>query len=122
MKKQIIICCIALATVVSCKKNQAGGNAEVSGRVVHHSKNIPNASVYVKYNATEFPGEDVSKYDHQFSADASGAYTFKCYKGSYYLYAVGIDAALGEQVTGGIPVKLRAKEKVAANIAVTEVH
>jgi hypothetical protein len=107
----------------SCKKNEAGGKAQIQGTVAHHSKVIGNALVYIKYGATEFPGKTYSDYDTYVKADAGGNYSFNCYKGDYFLYAVGIDSLAGpKQVDGGVPVHIRAKEVVKADIAVSEEH
>src|SRR5690606_26604944 len=108
---------------ISCKKNQEGGNAEITGIVAHHATPSPNATIYVTYAAKEFPGTDLSVYDTQLKADADGKYSFHCYKGDYYLYAVGTDAAPSlVTVDGGVPASVRAKEVVITNIAVSEVH
>lgn len=104
----------------ACKKNQLGGKSEISGRVTHHSKVIPNSTVYIKFNAKEFPGADVSKYDSQFKTDADGKYTFKCYKGDYYLYGIGYDPGVPGNVSGGVPVHIRNNEKVDMDVPVTE--
>ncbi len=118
-----IILCVSLITLFfigACKKNQLGGSSEISGTVAHHGKPIPNAVVYIKFNATEFPGDDVSLYNAQVNADANGAYSFKCYKGSYYFYAVGFDSSLPATVSGGLSLKPRTNEKIKADLAVTE--
>ena len=106
----------------SCKKNKLGGNAEIKGVVKHHIKVIANATVYIKFNAKEFPGNDISVYDDKVIADANGNYSIKCYKGDYYLYAVGTDQDVPPPyiVKGGVPIKIRSSEKVEANLAVTE--
>ena len=111
---------LLLFFITACKKNQLGGKSEISGTVAHHGKIIPNAIVYIKFNATEFPGADVSLYNAQVNADANGAYSFKCYKGSYYLYAVGFDSSLPATVSGGLSLKPRTNEKIKADLAVTE--
>ncbi len=114
---------IILITATACKKNRLGGKAFITGKVEHHARAIPNATVYIKFNAKEFPGENVSLYDALTTADGTGSYTFRCYKGDYYLYARGIDSLpQPEAVSGGVPVHIRAKEEVKANIAVSEVH
>src|SRR4051812_262025 len=116
MKNKLIFLVVVFFTLIACKKNEAGGRSTVTGFVKHHEKAIGNAVVYVKYDTTEFPGADSSKYDTSVKADAQGNYSFKCYKGSYYLYATGIDDRVPQlYVTGGIPVKVRDKEKLEAN-------
>jgi hypothetical protein len=123
MKALYFLPLVFLLVCASCKKNEAGGKAEIKGRIAHHSKAIGNATVYIKYDATEFPGKTVSAYDTYVKGDAQGNYSFKCYKGDYYLYAVGIDSlAVPTLVEGGVPVHVRSKEFVRADIAVAEEH
>ena len=119
---RVVILCLFLLSVVSCKKNALGGKCTVQGRVMHHSKLIANARVFIKFNAKEFPGADTTRYDAKLSADALGNYTFDCYPGNYYLYAFGIDLGVPapHHVVAGIPVKLRQNETVKADIPVTE--
>src|SRR3989344_1288105 len=96
---------IIVFTLGSCKKEGTGGKSSVSGNVKHHQELIPNAVVYIKYGATEFPGADISLYDDQITSDTNAHYEFKdLQKGDYYLYGVGLDNA--ETVTGGIGIIL----------------
>lgn len=106
----------------SCKKNQLGGKSDVKGTVFHHAKRIPNATIYIKFNATEFPGSDVSVYDTKITADSLGNYSVKFYKGNYYLYGVGKDYAIPApyDVVGGIGITLRTNEDKNTDIYVTE--
>lgn len=106
----------------SCKKNQTGGKASVEGIVAHHGKPIPDAYVYVKFNATEFPGEDYTNYDTYVKAEADGHYKISFYKGNYYLYARGYDLDIPSPhiVAGGLAVSLRNREHLKKDIAVTE--
>lgn len=121
MRKILLVSLIALVAF-GCKKNQLGGKSTVSGTVKHHAKAIANAVVYIKFNAKEFPGNDVSAYDDKVTADTAGNYSIKCYKGDYYLYAVGYDYAIAPPYTvvGGSPVHIRTKESVTIDLAVTE--
>ncbi len=106
----------------SCKKNQTGGKGSVKGVVNHHGKAIADAYVYIKFNATEFPGEDYTDYDTFVKADANGNHSIAFYKGSYYLYAKGYDMDIPHpfEVKGGISVSLRNKENLTVDIAVVE--
>lgn len=106
---------------VACKKEGTGGKSSVSGAVKHHTELIPNAIVYIKYDAKEFPGANVSIYDASSPADANAHYEFKeLQKGDYYLYAVGYDSTEQVQVTGGIGVKLKRNEAKVTDVPVTE--
>jgi hypothetical protein len=123
MKKLIFLLVIPFLAITSCKKNEPGGTCVISGVVKHHSKIIGDATVYIKFNATEFPGADSSKYDTHIKADANGNYVFRCYKGDYYLYATGIDDRVPPlYVSGGVPAKVRHKEELTVDVAVTEKH
>jgi hypothetical protein len=119
---KIISFFVLLVSFYSCKKNQIGGKATIKGVVMHHSKPIANAIIYIKYNATEFPGSNVSLYDSYINADNSGSFSVSIFKGSYYLYAIGndLDIALPNDVKGGLSFSIRNNEHLVKNIAVTE--
>ncbi len=128
MKKVIIIFqSVFLFTLfISCKKNGAGGDAELNITVKHHEKLIPGASVYIKYGAKEFPGFDLNVYDEKKYAGNSGEEAGKTkidnlLKGDYYLFALGYDSAIFENVSGGIYVKvLKSSEIKNIEIPITE--
>jgi hypothetical protein len=122
-KKTLMIGLLLISVLIisSCHKEGEGGKSSVSGNVKHHSKLIPNAVVYIKYGAKEFPGTDVSKYDASVTADSNAHYEFKSlYKGDYYLYGVGYDNAIMEPVTGGIGIELKLNKHLDADVPVTE--
>jgi hypothetical protein len=122
--KKTISICIVIAlfmSILSCRKEGPGGKSSVSGTVKHHSMIIPNAIVYIKYDATQFPGTNISLYDASTTADANAHYTFKdLRKGDYYLYSVGYDNAITSIVSGGIGVKLKYNKETVTDIPVTE--
>ena len=113
---------LLITGLFSWKKNQTGGKGSVKGVVNHHGKAIADAYVYIKFNTTEFPGEDYTNYNTFVKADANGNYSIPFYKGSYYLYAKGYDMDIPHpfEVKGGISVSLRNKENLTKDIAVTE--
>jgi len=108
--------------LISCEKNALGGKSRIEGKVVHHNKRIANARVFIKFNATEFPGKDTLVYDSKLSADENGNFTFSVYKGDYYVFGYGYDFAIPQPylVEGGTGVKVRNNEKVDLTLAVTE--
>jgi hypothetical protein len=123
MKKiHILVLATTLIFSASCKKNQLGGKSTVKGTVAHHERAIPYAAVFIKFNAKNFPGADTTIYDDKVRADASGNFSFKCYKGDYYLYGFGFDYTIPPpyHVVGGVPVHVRNRETVEADVAVTE--
>ena len=122
MKNIIYSLLVISLTFFSCKKNELGGTAIIKGTVKHHVKIIGNATVYIKFNAKEFPGTNTSSYDDKVIADDLGNYKISCYKGDYYLYAVGYDEDVPAPhiVKGGAPVKTRNRETVEIELAITE--
>ena len=117
MKHTILSICLAtlmLTTFISCKKNGIGGDNTIAAFPKHHSKTISNAIVYIKYGATEFPGDDISVYDDSEVAEQEGtgdahAHFTGLLKGDYFIYAVGYDSAISQTVKGGIKVKITTK-------------
>ncbi len=123
--KKVLSILVVILIFSSCKKNQLGGDSTITGSVKHHSKIIPGATVYIKFNAKEFPGKEVSVYDANTTADSQGNFKFDIYQGDYFLFAKGTDKSLdptNQTVTGGVPVHIRKNEDVTADVAVTEEH
>ncbi len=117
----LVLFILAGATISSCKKEGAGGHSSVSGSVKHHTKLIPNAIVYIKYGATEFPGTDINLYDAHVTSDTNAHFEIKdLRKGDYYLYGVGWDNALMQTVTGGTGIKLKYNKASVNDVPVTE--
>ena len=77
---------ISFLLFISCKKNELGGKSTITGKVTHHSKSIANATIFIKFNAENFPGADTTLYDDKVRCDADGIFSIKCYKGNYFLY------------------------------------
>ena len=105
---------LTFVTLVACKKNGTGGDNAIAAFPKHHGTSIPNATVYIKYGATELPGVNASDYDDakiavQEGTAAAHAHFEGLLKGDYYIYAVGYDSAVSEIVSGGIAVKVKTK-------------
>jgi hypothetical protein len=109
-----------LVFLASCQKNQLEGSSTINGKALHHTTKIPFCRIFIKTNATEFPGTDSTKYDGKYKADAEGNYSIKCSSGNYYLYGVGYDVVSKEAVSGGIPIKMRQNETRNVDVPVTE--
>ena len=120
IKLSFIIC--LLACITACKKNQLGGKATLKGVVAHHGEPIPNAVVYIKFNTSEFPGTNTDAYDTSVSTDSNGNYSINFYKGTYYIYAVGLDMDIPAPytVSGGFSFSIKNKQHLNRDIAVTE--
>ena len=123
MKQTLQLALILLSTVIilGCAEEGLGGNSSISGIVVHHEEPIPNAIVYIKYGSTELPGTDPSAYDAQTMASSTVAYAFDgLQKGSYYLYGIGYDSLIFENVVGGLYIELGKNDNFQTDLPVTE--
>ena len=113
-----------IAFISSCKKEQTGGESTVAAIAKHHDRNIPFSTVYIKYGAKEFPGEDVSKYDASQQTDAEGHTHFEGLRyGNYYFYGVGYDSLSQAVVKGGVSLKIKwkeRKEEIELTVPITE--
>jgi hypothetical protein len=107
----------------SCCKGGTGGKASLNCTVFHHAKPIPAATVYIKYNASDFPGADPSAYDsHITSSNTSNQVIFdNLHCGDYYLYGVGYDSALMLPVTGGIHYQIKYSDRTHAEFTAVPV-
>jgi hypothetical protein len=124
MKNSFKICFVFAGMLLffnACKKEGVGGKSSVKGYAQHHGAPIPNCKIYIKYGATDFPGTNLSDYDATVTANTRAYYEFPdLRKGNYYLYGVGYDSAFAQIVVGGIGIKLRNKENLEKNIAISE--
>lgn len=128
--KNSVVLFIALLIIAfaftSCSKPGLGGEATIAAFPKHHDTPIPNTTIYIKYDAKEFPGTDVSVYDDAQVAEphAGGdphAHFEGLKKGDYYLYGVGFDSSINQIVTGGIPVEITEKAgEIEIVVPVTE--
>lgn len=110
---------------LSCQKEAGkGGQAKITGKVVHHDKPIPFASVFIHYGSLESPGNKPSDYQDSTRADEQGHFEFKdLHKGRYYLYSTGWDGLWTPPsvVFGGAPAEIfQRKEAVEITLPVSE--
>jgi hypothetical protein len=110
LKHLSIPLCMALF-FLSCEKAADAPVDTAKGKIVmtvtakHHSWGVPGLPVYLKYNATEFPGTNTALYNMSGITDQNGAVQFtQLSLGNYYLYARGWDALFGDTVYGYMPV------------------
>jgi hypothetical protein len=119
---------LILNCVVSCNKAGTGGDAEVSATIMHHERAIPGATLYVKFNAKDFPGEDVSKYDIVQVTGTAGhsighTHVKDLKQGYYFFYGVGYDSSIQQTVTGGVGIHIKysqRKKEIDLTVPVTE--
>ena len=107
---------------IGCKKNDIlnkDGSSVVQGNITlkvhsfHHSWGVPYVHLYLKKNATEFPGRDSTIYEYTVQADSDGNAEFtQLYPGNYYIYATGNDYYFGAWVRGQSAVQLNSSTLV----------
>jgi hypothetical protein len=114
LRKPVFVICIILL-LFSCKKHSTdeAGNEIIKGSVnlyvtaKHHTWAVPGLTVYMKRNATEFPGMDTTLYEWRIITDASGMILIReLFYGKYFLYAAGYDSLFGANVHGYLPIDL----------------
>jgi hypothetical protein len=116
MKPITKIVSVLLLTVIlfySCKKSSTGGDVTLVAIPKHHSTPIKGATIYVKFKADEFPSDIVSNYDLKIVGEENEEHVHieGLRYGKYFLYAVGYDSTIMSTVSGGIPVKIKWKER-----------
>ncbi|MCH8904953.1 MAG: hypothetical protein IIA45_13685 [Bacteroidetes bacterium] len=119
----IILLLFAVALISACiKVGGTGGKAEIHGHIIHDTIHIPSAFIYLKYDATEFPGTLLNVYDETTLSDTSGHYQFEALmRGDYYIYCVAYDSLTSEPVTGGLAIVIEKKKgETEAKVFVTE--
>ena len=109
--KYFILFLFAAALLLTCKKADNTPVATVKGNITltvtaqHHYWVIPGLPVYLKSNATEFPGTNTASYNASTTTNQGGDAQFKTLTfGNYYLYARGWDPIFADTVYGHIPV------------------
>ena len=104
----ILVLILFVGMISSCRKEHSRDNpVKIEGQIqfevhaVHHSWDVSHIWIYLKANATEFPGADSTLYDLKGQADGYGKFTFQnLHPGNYYVYAYGYDAIWGSNVIG----------------------
>lgn len=82
--------------------------AELCLVTLHHERGLPDIKVYIKYNATSFPGyEDLTVYDTSF---VSNEFAEACYPrvptGKHWCVGFGVDSLLNEPVRGSVSIEM----------------
>lgn len=104
----------------SCTKPGLGGKTNLTVTIAHHGKIIPSTgsypdSVWVKFDAQELPGTRASDFDAVFKGkpEEESILVEGLKPGKYYLFGVGLDTAGPYRVKGGIPIRIKTKDKDA---------
>ena len=119
---------LAAVLLVSCGKDDTSngpgpiltGKNKLVVSVIHHTYAVAGVSVFLKNNATEFPGFDSTMYEWQATSDPSGIAVFEnLFEGNYFLYAKGFDPFVGLEVIGAAPAVLNSSTLTNNEIYVT---
>lgn len=114
MRKQFIHIRYTLVTILllgiafsSCEKSETNiktpfeGSITLNVHCIHHSWDVPYMSVFLKRNATVYPGPDTSLYDIRLQGDGYGNVAFgNLIPGDYYILAKGYDPIWGDSAIG----------------------
>lgn len=102
--------CLALAACNGKEPATFALPTEVCVRTMHHSQPIPQATVFVKFNADTFPGYDrpASFFDASFRTGAGGRGCFAPLpEGRHWLVAFGYDSLyFPHDVRGSLRVEI----------------
>ncbi len=122
---------ILLSWLYSCKKNidlpfpidncvaGQGGNITMILNPEHHGDPIVSTawypdSAFIKFNASDFPGEDPLVYDLVLTGNTGDDFItvngLSC--GKYFIFMTGFDPSIAERVKGGIPVTINENDSV----------
>jgi hypothetical protein len=114
--QKVLIPLFISSACLSCKKEspekiEVKSNVGLSVHAHHHSWDVQYIKVWIKKNATEFPGNDTTVYSASATTDSYGKADFgNLSPANYYIYATGFDAIWGDTVYGNIPVSLLGPE------------
>jgi len=108
----------------ACKKEDAvkttHGNITLKVNIRHHDWSVHFFPVYLKNNATVWPGRDSSQYDLVAETGQDGTCIFSnLYVGDYYVYGAGYDPVVRMHVSGYAPVTLNTSTVVNNTAEIT---
>lgn len=137
----VILILMLLSGLFSCKKkinelkeltvtNETNPITSTNGKITltievkHHSRPISEFKVFIKKDATQFPGEDVSVYDFSETTNQIGFVQFNNLNfGNYYLYGNGYDYEIADSVIGYTPILIDSStvDKVGLNYEINKI-
>ena len=119
---------ILLTTHISCKKKPSaglGGNANLKITAKHHGNTIDSCTISIKFNSLDAPSNRMYDITQKVEKNIAGeSYTiFKGLKpGDYYIYGLGWDPSISNNVKGGIPYTIKDETDLSIIVPVTETH
>ena len=122
--KYIFILSVSIV-LFSCKKEKESspsvtGTIILNVHAIHHSWDVSNVKIYIKANASVFPGADSTQYDRYIFSDGYGKVSFtQLTPGNYYIYASGFDAVWSANVIGYKLINLTKENLINNEMSVT---
>ena len=101
-----------LLSTSACEKDNGPTTVSIGAELClvtqHHERGLPDITVYLKYNATEFPGyDDLSVFDDSIVSNEFAEACFpKVPQGKHWCVAYGTDSLLNEPVRGSVPFEM----------------
>ena len=119
---------IVLASIFSCKKKPSaglGGNAKVKIAAKHHGITIDSCTISIKFNSLDAPSNGMYDLTQKVSKGITGE-SFTIFEGlkpgDYYVYGLGWDPSISNNVKGGIPYTIKDETDLSIIVPVTETH
>ncbi len=127
--KIVFIAAIISVCFISCGKDAGlGGKTTLILKPQHHSAPISSQVSYpdsalIKFNATDFPGDNAAAYDHIVTGNTGENFVkvSGLKEGKYFIYMTGYDTSINQRVKGGIPYEItQGSGEVNVTVPVTE--
>ncbi|MCZ2277874.1 MAG: hypothetical protein LC117_08100 [Bacteroidia bacterium] len=129
-----VLFAVLIALVISCKKDKDeekagfGGSVSLILKPEHHGKPIANQtnypdSVFLKFNQLEFPGNNVSDFDHVQIGNAGDDFVRVdgLKRGKYFIFATGFDTSITQRCFGGLGYEIAQDAgEIVLKIPITE--
>lgn len=119
---------IVLATNFSCKKKPSaglGGNAKLKIAAKHHGITIDSCTISIKFNSLDAPNNGMYDLTQKVKKGIAGE-SFTIFEGlkpgDYYVYGLGWDSSISNNVKGGIPYTIKDETDLSIIVPVTETH
>jgi hypothetical protein len=123
----VLVLMLGISSLSCTKRKEKGGKGGAAILKVtpqHHSKDIEECTIYLKYDASTPPSDNTAGYDEVVvcvQEAGKPVATFTGLKnGKYYIFGSGYDPDVAQNVKGGIPYEITQQSTLNINVPVTE--
>ncbi len=130
MKKFILPVALIVLFAAGCAKEGLDGDAILVIKPAHHGTPIVSTgayrdSVFIKFNTQDMPSDPTHDYDALFVGEVGEDHIHieNVKWGEYYVFCTGWDTSINARVYGGVPVKIKRKDRkdeIVVNVPVVE--